>query len=311
MIQQIERHFIRTSRPLYGHLVTLLESAIARGEIPPAPACPRNASSRIACASRGRRSSAPTASSNRAACWWLRRPRARWSAPPRTHRRAVRVAGEDLGRSPAIELIRSCATPCGSRRTPGCSRWAAGEPAIDRFPTAAFQHAVDHVLKRDAMAVWRHGPTEGQPALREDRRAVPRAGRERPDPRRRAAGTRSARPLPRRSRRCRDRRSPRLHRGDPVVPRRRRQADRLGRRPRRHRRARGSARPLPAEADFHRPHVPEPDRRDHADPRAASCSSSPSDTASPSSRMQPASSTFTTRRRRRCASSTRRTSSFT
>ena len=44
---------------------------------------------------------------------------------------------------------------------------AAGEPAIDCFPTAAFQHAVDHVLKRDAMAVWRHGPTEGQPALRE------------------------------------------------------------------------------------------------------------------------------------------------
>ena len=44
---------------------------------------------------------------------------------------------------------------------------AAGEPAIDCFPNAAFQHAIDHVLTRDARAAWRHGPTEGQPALRE------------------------------------------------------------------------------------------------------------------------------------------------
>jgi len=34
MIQQIERQFVRSSRPLYGHLVSLLESAIARGELP-------------------------------------------------------------------------------------------------------------------------------------------------------------------------------------------------------------------------------------------------------------------------------------
>src|SRR4029453_13345173 len=30
----IERQFIRTERPLYGHLVSLLEAAIARGELP-------------------------------------------------------------------------------------------------------------------------------------------------------------------------------------------------------------------------------------------------------------------------------------
>ena len=30
----IERQFIRTERPLYGHLVTLLETAIAKGELP-------------------------------------------------------------------------------------------------------------------------------------------------------------------------------------------------------------------------------------------------------------------------------------
>jgi len=44
---------------------------------------------------------------------------------------------------------------------------AAGEPAIDCFPTAIFQQAIDYTLKRDAHAAWRHGPTEGQPALRE------------------------------------------------------------------------------------------------------------------------------------------------
>ena len=44
---------------------------------------------------------------------------------------------------------------------------AAGEPAIDCFPTAVFQQAVDQVFKHDGRAAWRHGPTEGQPALRE------------------------------------------------------------------------------------------------------------------------------------------------
>src|ERR671922_1882312 len=34
MIQSIERQFLRTSRPLYGHLVTLLETAISRGDLP-------------------------------------------------------------------------------------------------------------------------------------------------------------------------------------------------------------------------------------------------------------------------------------
>ena len=43
---------------------------------------------------------------------------------------------------------------------------AAGEPAIDCFPTEAFQRAIDHVLTRDAQSAWRHGPTEGQPVLR-------------------------------------------------------------------------------------------------------------------------------------------------
>lgn len=33
-VTTIEQQFMRTSRPLYGHLVSLLEGAISRGEIP-------------------------------------------------------------------------------------------------------------------------------------------------------------------------------------------------------------------------------------------------------------------------------------
>src|SRR3974390_2740433 len=36
----IERDFLRTTRPLYSHLVSLLENAIARGELPSGPAVP-------------------------------------------------------------------------------------------------------------------------------------------------------------------------------------------------------------------------------------------------------------------------------
>ena len=34
MFHQIERQFMRSARPLYGHLVNLFESAIASGELP-------------------------------------------------------------------------------------------------------------------------------------------------------------------------------------------------------------------------------------------------------------------------------------
>jgi DNA-binding transcriptional MocR family regulator len=44
---------------------------------------------------------------------------------------------------------------------------AAGVPAIDCFPAAAFQGAVEATIAREGAAVWTHGPTEGQPALRE------------------------------------------------------------------------------------------------------------------------------------------------
>ena len=63
---------------------------------------------------------------------------------------------------------------------------AAGEPAIDRFPNDGVPARRSTMcFRRDARAGVGHGPTEGQPALREaiaDR--YKRAARERADPRR-------------------------------------------------------------------------------------------------------------------------------
>jgi DNA-binding transcriptional MocR family regulator len=44
---------------------------------------------------------------------------------------------------------------------------SAGVPAVDRFPTAAFQRSLDRLLRREGAAMWGHGPTEGLPILRE------------------------------------------------------------------------------------------------------------------------------------------------
>ena len=57
------------------------------------------------------------------------------------------------------DLMRAAADP-------GIMSLAAGVPALDCFPTAAFQVAMDRVLTRDAQAAWRHGPTEGLPRFR-------------------------------------------------------------------------------------------------------------------------------------------------
>jgi 2-aminoadipate transaminase len=44
---------------------------------------------------------------------------------------------------------------------PALMSLAAGVPALDCFPTAAFQRAMNHVLATHADTAWRHGPTEG------------------------------------------------------------------------------------------------------------------------------------------------------
>jgi DNA-binding transcriptional MocR family regulator len=49
---------------------------------------------------------------------------------------------------------------------PALLSFAAGQPALECFPTSAFRTAIDRILTRDAAAALRLGPTEGQPAFR-------------------------------------------------------------------------------------------------------------------------------------------------
>ena len=167
MIQQIERHFTRTARPLYGHLVKLFESAIARGDLPSGSRLPpeRELARRL----RISRTTVVSAYRELESRGLLRGFVGRGTF--------VCAAPEPSGTPFAWRgKIASTALRCSDSTLRDAIRHssdarllslAAGEPAIDCFPTAAFQHALDHVLKRDARAAWRHGPTEGQPALRE------------------------------------------------------------------------------------------------------------------------------------------------
>src|SRR5438552_11135615 len=57
------------------------------------------------------------------------------------------------------DLVRAAADP-------DVMSLAAGVPALDCFPTDAFQRAMNQVLAKQSDAAWRHGPTEGMPRFR-------------------------------------------------------------------------------------------------------------------------------------------------
>ena len=145
---------------------------------------------------------------------------------------------------------------------------AAGVPAIDCFPVAAFgKRSSEH--QREGPPSGGTGPPKGSrscarrsPSASVCRRTACSCLRARS---RGWTWWRAASSIPA----TRSSSTAGLSRRDPVVPRRRRQARRLGRHRRRHRRARGSAGPLSSEAALHEPDVPESDRRHDADPRAA------------------------------------------
>ena len=54
----------------------------------------------------------------------------------------------------------------GAASDPALMALAAGEPALDCFPTEAFHRAMNDVLTKDAATAWRHGSTEGLPRFR-------------------------------------------------------------------------------------------------------------------------------------------------
>ena len=176
MIQQIELQFVRTARPLYSHLVSLLEEAISRGDLPSGTKVPpeRELAQRLRISRTTVVSAYRELESRGLLRGYVGRGTFVCAAPepsgtPFAWRGKIASAALRSNDSTLRDTIRNSSDA-------RLLSLAAGEPAIDCFPTAAFQHAIDQVLKRDARAVWRHGPTEGQPILREaiaERFAVP------------------------------------------------------------------------------------------------------------------------------------------
>src|SRR5688572_19014666 len=166
MIQQIERQFVRTARPLYGHLVALLESAISKGELPSGARVPpeRELAQRLRISRTTVVSAYRELESKGLLRGYVGRGTFVCAAPEPSGTPFAwrgKIASAALRSSDSI--LRDTIRHSSDSRLLSL---AAGEPAIDCFPTAAFQRAIDHVLTHDAQAAWRHGPTEGQPALR-------------------------------------------------------------------------------------------------------------------------------------------------
>src|SRR5262249_50340284 len=173
----IERQFVRTERPLYGHLVSLLENAIAKGELPSGTRVPpeRQLAQQLKISRTTVVSAYRELESRGLLRGYVGRGTFVCAAPePEGTPFAWR------GKIAAAALRTSDTTLRDVVRNSSDSRLlslAAGEPALDRLPNEAFLEAVQHVLSTDPAAAWGHGPTDGQPALRNaiaDRYGVPR-----------------------------------------------------------------------------------------------------------------------------------------
>src|SRR6187551_3704542 len=162
----IERQFVRTERPLYGHLVTLLETAIAKGELPSGTRIPpeRTLAQRLKISRTTVVSAYRELESRGLLRGYVGRGTFVCAAPepegtPFAWRGKIAAAALRSSDSTLRDVVRNSSD---SRLL----SLAAGGPALDKFPNDAFMEAVTHALASDSSAVWGHGPTEGQPALR-------------------------------------------------------------------------------------------------------------------------------------------------
>ena len=138
----IERQFVRTERPLYGHLVTLLEGAIARGELPSGARVPPERT--LAQQLRISRTTVVSAYRELESRGLLRGYVGRGTfvcaAPepegtPFAWRGKIAAAALRSSDSTLRDLVRNSSDA-------RLVSLAAGEPAIDKFPNEAFQEAV-------------------------------------------------------------------------------------------------------------------------------------------------------------------------
>jgi DNA-binding transcriptional MocR family regulator len=167
-INGLSRSLPRT-RPLYRHLVTLLEDGIARGDVPPGFRLPPERD--LARTLRVSRATVVSAYRELEARGLLRGYVGRGTfvsakpdggSAPFAWRGKMSAAALNSSDSTVRDLVRAAADPA-------LVSLAAGVPALDCFPAEAFQQAMNDVLTRHAvkLTAWRHGPTEGLPDFRE------------------------------------------------------------------------------------------------------------------------------------------------
>src|SRR5215471_12857743 len=156
-------------RPIYRHLVTLLEAGIANGHVRPGVRLPPERD--LARALSVSRATVVSAYRELEARGLLRgyvgrgtfvSARPDGGAAPFAWRGKMSTAALNSSDTTVRDLVRAAADP-------KVVSLAAGVPALDCFPTAAFQQAMNDVLARHAasLVAWRHGATEGLPAFRE------------------------------------------------------------------------------------------------------------------------------------------------
>jgi 2-aminoadipate transaminase len=161
-----DRSGLPPGRPLYRRVVTVLERAIARGAAPPGFRLPPERD--LAAALGISRATVVTA---------YRELEARGLLRGYVGRGTFVSARPDVGSAPFAWRGKMSATALKASDTtvrdlmtwaadPNVMSLAAGEPALDCFPAAAFQDAVNRVLTDQAMTAWRHGPSEGLASVR-------------------------------------------------------------------------------------------------------------------------------------------------
>ena len=155
------------TRPLYRRIVTLLEGGIARGAVPAGQQLPPERD--LAAAMKISRATVVSAYRELEARGLVRgyvgrgtfvsaKPDA--ASAPFAWRGKIAAAALQAGDVTTVrDLVRAAADP-------NLISVAAGVPALDCFPTEAFQRAMNHVLATQGDAAWRHGPTEGLPSFR-------------------------------------------------------------------------------------------------------------------------------------------------
>jgi len=162
----IDAKALPRTRPLYRRIVTVLESGISRGAVPPGFQLPPERD--LAAALKISRATVVSAYRELEARGLLRgyvgrgtfvSARPDTASAPFAWRGKMAAATLQATDSTVRDLVRAASDP-------HVLSLAAGVPALECFPTEPFHRAMNHVLATQAAAAWCHGPTEGMPRFR-------------------------------------------------------------------------------------------------------------------------------------------------